>query len=228
MKKETIILEIRASEGGEDSKLLVKDLLNIYIKSSKINNLEFKILESREGFSSIWIEGLKAKSIFKNESGCHKWVRIPPTEKRGRTQTSTITVALINPNNNLNFNFNKSEILKQYICSSGKGGQNVNRRSTCVQLTHIPTGIQVKCQDEREQKKNEEIAYKRLEEKLRLIEEGKFSKKVYEIRFNQIGNSERSDKRRTYRVKDDIVVDHITDKKCSFKDFQKGKIELLS
>ena len=93
-------------------------------------------------------------------------------------------------------------------------------------LTH-KSGMQVKVQDTRDQKKNEEIAWIRLEEKLAQIEKEKFDKMVYKDRFDQVGNSGRSDKRRTYRIKEDIVIDHITDKKASFRDISKGKIELL-
>lgn len=152
---------------------------------------------------------------------------MPPTEKRGRTQTSIITVAIIDPNDEFKFTLNRNEVDKQYTCSSGKGGQNVNRRSTCVQLTHRPTGIQVKCQDEREQKKNEELAWQRLENKLREISEESWNKNVYQNRLNQVGTGSRSDKKRSYRIKENIVVDHETGKQCSFSDFSRGKIELL-
>jgi peptide chain release factor 1 len=155
-------------------------------------------------------------------------LRIPPTEKRGRTQTSIVTVAIVDPNNKLKFDFNRNEVDRQYTRSSGSGGQNVNRRSTCVQLTHIPTGIQVKCQDTRDQYKNEEIAWQRLEERLKLIEEEKWNQKVYQNRLEQVGSGSRSDKKRSYRIKEDLVIDHETGKQCSFKDFSRGKLELLS
>jgi peptide chain release factor 1 len=133
----------------------------------------------------------------------------------------------MNPNDKLSFNFNTEDITKKYIRSSGNGGQNVNKTSSCVQLTHIPTGIQVKCQDTRDQEKNEEIAYKRLHDKLKQIEEEKHYNKVRDIRKNQVGNGSRGTKKRTYRIKDDIVVDHVTGKQCRWKDIQRGKIELL-
>ena len=155
-------------------------------------------------------------------------MRIPPTEKRGRTQTSIITVALVDPDDKVNFTFNRNEVIKQYTRSSGKGGQNVNRRSTCVQLTHVPTGIQVKCQDQRDQSKNEELAWIRLEEKLRIIHDDSQSKTIYQNRFDQVGTGSRSDKKRSYRIKEDLVVDHETGKQCSFRDFSRGKIELLN
>lgn len=155
-------------------------------------------------------------------------MRIPPTEKKGRTQTSIITVALVDPSDKVNFIFNRSEVTKQYTRSSGKGGQNVNRRSTCVQLTHVPTGIQVKCQDQRDQSKNEELAWIRLEDKLRVIHDDTQSKTIYQNRLDQVGTGSRSDKKRSYRIKEDLVVDHESGKQCSFRDFSRGRIELLS
>lgn len=103
----------------------------------------------------------------------------------------------------------------------------MNKVSSCCQLTHIPTGIQVKVQDTRDQNKNEIIAWERLEQKLSVIEEEKFDKATYDFRFDQIGNSNRGDKRRTYKVKEDMVVDHITGKRATFKEISKGKLEQL-
>jgi peptide chain release factor 1 len=126
------------------------------------------------------------------------------------------------------YELNRSEVDKKFIRSSGNGGQRVNKVATCCQLTHVPTGIQVKCQDSREQSKNEEIAWQRLEDKLSKTFIENQIKKIDDKRYSQIGNGSRSDKRRTYRVDDDTVIDHVTDKKCRFRDILKGRIELLS
>jgi peptide chain release factor 1 len=125
------------------------------------------------------------------------------------------------------FVLNKSEVERQYTCSGGKGGQNVNRRSTCVILTHKPTGIMVRSEENRTQGKNEEAAWKRLEEKLSQINDGAIGEKVKETRFNQIGYGNRNDKRRTYREQDGFVLDHVTGKRITIKELYKGNIKQL-
>ena len=125
------------------------------------------------------------------------------------------------------FVLDRSVVTKKYIRSSGAGGQNVNKVASCVQLTHIPTGLQVKVQDTRDQYKNEIIAWERLTEKLKIIEDQKVYEKIKNYRNDQIGDGSRGTKRRTYRLRDDIVIDHITGKTCRWKDILKGSIELL-
>ena len=133
----------------------------------------------------------------------------------------------MNPEDSSSFTLDVNSITKNYIRSSKKGGQNVNKVSSCVQLTHRPTGIQVKVQDTRDQCKNEIIAYARLTDKLKTINDAKVYEKTKTHRNLQIGESGRGIRKRTYRINDGIVVDHSTDKQCRWKDVQKGRIDLL-
>ena len=126
------------------------------------------------------------------------------------------------------FKLNHNDVTKSYIRSSKKaGGQNLNKVSSCVQLTHNPTGIQVKIQYTRDQYKNEIIAWNRLTEKLKSIDDEKNYQEIKKYRNDQIGEGGRGIKRRTYRLRDDVVIDHITGKSCRWKDILRGKIELL-
>jgi len=133
----------------------------------------------------------------------------------------------MNPNDQVSFKLDTNSIIKQYTRSRGKGGQNVNKVASCVRLTHVPTGIQVRCEETRDQGKNEELAYKILAEKLKSIAINEHEEKVRNKRNDQIGESGRGLRKRTYRVVDGTVIDHTTNKQCRWKDVQKGKIELL-
>lgn len=164
-------------------------------------------------------------NYYENEIGLHKFIRIPPTEKRGRTQTSTISISISNFDNKFEYEFDKSQVSKSYIRGTGNGGQAINKTSSCVQLVH-ENGIVIRCQDTRDRSKNEEIAWKRLEEKIKDIYKKEYDNLLYNNRFIQIGYGDGRNKR-TYRIKEDIAIDHITGKKCSFKEFNKGKLELL-
>ena len=166
------------------------------------------------------------KKYYQNESGGHRFLRIPPTEKRGRTQTSIVTVA-VTTESKFEYNFDRSKISKSYTRGTGNGGQAINKTSSCVQLVHKESGIIIKCQDTRDRSKNEEIAWSKMLERLKSIEENKYNKVLYDNRFDQVGDSSRSVKKRTYRVKEDLAIDHETGKSCSFKEFNKGKIELI-
>ena len=121
----------------------------------------------------------------------------------------------------------RSEVDRTFIRGTGNGGQAINKTSSCVQLVHRRIGIVIKCQESRDRNKNEEIAWERMEDRIREMEKQKYDSLVYSNRFDQIGDSDRSTKKRSYRVKEDLVIDHETGKRCSFKDFSRGRIELL-
>lgn len=170
--------------------------------------------------------GKGVENYFQNEIGGHRWQRVSPTEKRGRVHTSSITVALI-PEEEYKFKLNEDEIDRKYTRSSGKGGQHRNKVETCVVLTHKPTGIQVRIGNNRERHRNEEIAWEEMERRIKEIYFSKLKGNEVNNRREQIGNGSRGDKRRTYRVKDDLVIDHITNKKVKLKEILKGNLELI-
>jgi peptide chain release factor 1 len=134
----------------------------------------------------------------------------------------------MNPEDQVSFELDMNSINKQYTRSRGKGGQNVNKVSSCVRLLHVPTGIQVRCEESRDQGKNEVLAYKLMAEKLKSIADAEHDTKIRNRRNDQIGESGRGTRKRTYRITDGIVADHTTNKQCRWKDIQKGRIDLLS
>ena len=164
------------------------------------------------------------KNHFKNEVGCHTWQRVPPTEKRGRVHTSSITVVVLDKEEFDEVELHPNEIEIITTRDSGPGGQHRNTTDSCVIITHIPTGIKVK-QAKKNQHQNKREAIKLLTKKVNHYYKTGLIQEIDEERKEQIGDG---DKRRTYRIKDGLVLDHITNKSVKLKDVLKGKIELFN
>jgi peptide chain release factor 1 len=136
-------------------------------------------------------------------------------------------VAVISGDKSAGFILNKKEVDTKYCRSQGPGGQHVNRTESCVLLTHIPTGLQVKCQDTRYRHQNEQIAWERLTERLAGSYNNVLTAAENLDRKNQVGSGMRGDKRRTYQVKHNTVTDHISGKRCDMNSIYKGEIMKL-
>ncbi len=207
-------LEIRAGTGGLEAGLFASDLFNMYLRFAILQNWkteEIFMSESEMGAIktvALQIKGKNCYELLKNESGVHRVQRIPSTESGGRIHTSTATVAVLPEVKMTSIEIKPDDLKWDFFRSGGKGGQNVNKVSTAVRLTHIPTGLIVECQEERYQGKNREKALQMLESKIYTAMQEQQVKSITEIRTGQVGTGERSEKIRTYNFPQDRITDH--------------------
>jgi len=209
-----VIVEIRAGVGGEEAALFVADLYRMYSKFAKNQNWKIKVLDSHPtelgGFKHIIFE-LRNGDVFskmKYEGGVHRVQRIPETEKKGRIHTSTASVAILPKPKKTEIKIRPEDLKIDFYRASGPGGQYVNKRETAVRITHLPTGIVVTSQTERNQLQNRENAMAILRAKLYELKEKEEKAKLDQQRKAQIKRGERSDKIRTYNFPQDRVTDH--------------------
>lgn len=210
-----LILEVRAGAGGEEAALFAEELALMYERYCALKGYSFHIVdESRAemgGYkeASFEIRGPSAYEDFRYEMGVHRIQRIPATEKQGRIHTSTASVAVLPlSTGNGGVDIRSDDVRIEFTRSGGAGGQNVNKVETAVRLTHIPTGIVVRCQSERSQLKNRDKAMAILRAKIQQEARDASAKTLSEERRAQIGTGDRSEKIRTYNVLQDRVTDH--------------------
>jgi len=213
-ERQTIIVEIRAGAGGAEACLFAGDLFRMYSKYGQLQNWQQKILNSHPaelgGFKEIVFE-LKGENVFskiKHEGGVHRVQRIPETEKGGRLHTSTASVAILPKPKKTEIKINPADLKTDSYKASGPGGQYVNKRMTAVRITHLPSGIVVTSQVERNLLQNKENALSILEAKLQEKKEATQNEKISDERRAQILAAQRAEKIRTYNFPQDRVTDH--------------------
>lgn len=188
---------------------------------------DFTILDERPGLLVFRASGKDAAQLFRHESGGHRWQRTPPTEKRGRVHTSTITIAVLPEAVSAQFTLNFDDLEIRTCRGSGAGGQHRNRTESAVQITHLPTKLQVRCESERSQHQNKETALQLLKSKLQERASTSVAGARAADRKEQVGSGQRGDKVRTIAVQRDSVVDHTTGKSISYQKYRRGHLEDL-
>ena len=209
------IIEVRAGTGGSEAALFAFDLYRMYQRYCEKKKLKateeyYSPDEKAGGIKTVIFEvkGVGVYDLFKNESGVHRVQRVPKTESSGIIHTSTATVNILPEVKNVEIDIHPDDLEWEFHRSGGSGGQNVNKVSTAVRLTHKPTGLVVDCQEERTQGKNRDKALGYLRSRLYNLMKEQQVKKLGDLRMGQVTSAERSEKIRTYNYPQDRITDH--------------------
>ena len=212
--EKNVIVEIRGGAGGEEAALFAGSLYRMYTMYAESRRWNIEVVNANEtelgGYKEIsfMIEGEGAYSRFKYESGVHRVQRVPDTETQGRIHTSTVTVAVLPEAEDVELDINPNDLKIDTFRSSGAGGQHINKTSSAIRITHLPTGTVVECQDERSQFKNKDKALKILRSRLLDVAQREHDEAIASDRKSQVGTGDRSERIRTYNYPQGRVTDH--------------------
>ena len=212
--EKNVIVEIRGGAGGEEAALFAGSLYRMYTMYAESRRWNIEVVNENEtelgGYKevSFMIEGAGAYSRFKYESGVHRVQRVPDTETQGRIHTSTVTVAVLPEAEDVELDINPADLKIDTFRSSGAGGQHINKTSSAIRVTHLPTGTVVECQDERSQFKNKDKALKILRSRLLDAAQREHDEAIASDRKSQVGTGDRSERIRTYNYPQGRITDH--------------------
>ena len=207
-------MEIRGAAGGDEANIFAGDLYRMYTRYAEKNNWKIEVLHEIEGsaggYSQIefMIRGENVYSKLKFESGSHRVQRVPVTEAGGRVHTSTATVAVMPEYEQVDIDLDPKDIRVDVYRSSGAGGQHINKTSSAVRMTHLPTGIVVAMQDQRSQQQNREKAMQILKSRVYDYYESQNRDQYDAKRKESVGTGDRSERIRTYNYPQNRVTDH--------------------
>ena len=228
-----VIIEIRSGVGGDEASLFAADLFRMYSRYAERNKFKIEVLSANpsgvKGYKEI-IFGMAGNLTYEKlryESGGHRVQRVPETESQGRVHTSLATVAVLPEVEDLEIELKTEDIKMDTFRAGGPGGQNVNKTSSAVRLTHEPTGLVVSCQDESSQHKNRAKAMRVLRARLYELEENRRSSERDETRKGQVGSGDRSERIRTYNFPQNRVTDHRLKENYTLDRLVDGDLERL-
>ena len=209
-----VIMEIRAGAGGDEAGLFAGDLFRMYSRYAERNGWKTEVLSSNPsgvgGFKEVnfAIKGKGAYSRLKHEAGVHRVQRVPVTESSGRIHTSAAAVNVLPEAEEVEVEINPQDLKVDVYRSSGPGGQSVNTTDSAVRIRHLPTGIEVACQDEKSQLQNKAKAMRILRARLLQAEQERQQQELADQRRAQVRTADRSERVRTYNFQENRVSDH--------------------
>jgi len=229
----TVLLEVRAGTGGDEASLFAGDLLRIYTRFAEQQGCGVELLASSASEvggvkeAVLAISGPRAWDLFRYESGGHRVQRVPETESQGRIHTSAATVAVLPEAEEVDLQIKDGDLRIDTFRSSGPGGQSVNKTSSAIRITHLPTNTVVQCQDESSQHKNKSKALRMLRSRLKDEQDRARKSEEDASRRSQIGSGDRSERIRTYNFPQNRVTDHRIKTSYSLETIVLGHLEAI-